>query len=435
MAQERCLTPEALLCQRVSAASIRALAKQVEFTQRKRKVDPVCFLLSVVFTVGEASGACLAAIRRHFSLSGLIQLARSSLWKRFSRAFYRVMHGVIRQVEQHAQSHPPASRGLLGPFADVVAFDCTVLALPKALCTLWPATRQHMEAACKVLTAVRAVTGELLSHFIVAERTSDHRFIQVIRFQPGVLYLFDLGFVSGFAWRVIQHARAYFVSRMPTSCQPVITNVYGPSVSKHATGKRLKDIAPQIRHHPMDVQATFTVRKPGSDVVVGTVSCRVVGVWNPRTKRHQYFVTNIPVDWMTGLLCAQLYRLRWEVETFYKVGKSGLGLGDIRTTRPHVIRTLIEAALLRSTLTLTARTIAEGTLPIGTWINPSAWAHVFRQLFAPLFRRLTTSAHRSPMRTALSWRHLAALAMDPNRHRMPMRIQCLQQQPQGYSMA
>jgi hypothetical protein len=64
--------------------------------------------------------------------------------------------------------------------------------------------------------------------------------------------------------------------------------------------------------------------------------------------------------------------LRWEVETFDKVNKSGLGLDELTSAKPHIVRTLVMAALLRSSLAMMSKRQAEAQLPADRWINPMA---------------------------------------------------------------
>jgi hypothetical protein len=407
---------EELLCQDITKEEIWQKAKEVGFIKRVRKVNPVGFLLSLIFSLDQADGQSLAQILRHLLLTGVIHLVRSSFWDRMNTSLDHLMRWVITRLQVASEFHSPRLKGTLKGFTDVIALDCTILTLPDTLATVWPATRQNIASAVKVFTQIRVLTGELLKSHIVPERTPDHRFCHVLRWRPGCLYLFDLGFVSGYVWQCIEKANAYFVSRMHSSTQPIITQCYAGSVSRRYRGKRLKDIAHHYAHHTMDVQCSFAVRRPMSDTIIGQVSCRVIGIWNPRTKQHHFYVTNI--SWLEGHLFAQLYRLRWEVELFYKLGKSGLGLGRIKTKQPHIIRILIRAALIRSTLALKAKIIAEGYLPLGCWINPLAWVKIIRHFLCPSLVSLLYFSSN----IACSWQALAFLAIDPNKHRMPLRV-------------
>lgn len=113
-----------------------------------------------------------------------------------------------------------------------------------------------------------------------------------------------------------------------------------------------------------------------------------------------------------------MYRLRWEVETFYKTAKSGLGLNELAFTKPHVIEIFVRAALLRASVAMQAKQAAEGKLPRELWLNPGQWLAVWRQVVEHLIEKLLeVRRHRLPW----TWTDLAFLATDPNRSRPPMR--------------
>ena len=121
---------------------------------------------------------------------------------------------------------------------------------------------------------------------------------------------------------------------------------------------------------------------------------------------------------------AKLYRLRWEVETFYKTGKSGLGLDEITSRKPHIVRILVKGALVRSTIAMQAKCEAENNLPAGQWINPLEWVQVWRVAVEAVLLALVGHGSRDPA-SGHSWSFLAALARDPNVKRPPTRWSCL----------
>ena len=51
----------------------------------------------------------------------------------------------------------------------------------------------------------------------------------------------------------------------------------------------------------------------------------------------------------------QIYRLRWEVELFFKRAKSGSGMNKLRSRKKHIVLTLLYAALIRTTLAMRAK--------------------------------------------------------------------------------
>jgi hypothetical protein len=129
-------------------------------------------------------------------------------------------------------------------------------------------------------------------------------------------------------------------------------------------------------------------------------------------------VTNLPVEEFSPELVEQLYRLRWEVETFYRMAKSGFGMNELSTEQPHVVRALVRSALVRTTIAMQARIEAEGFVDTGRWINPTQWIIVWRTVLPDLLRE---AIQRTGITCHHTWATLARSATDPNRRRPPTR--------------
>lgn len=108
------------------------------------------------------------------------------------------------------------------------------------------------------------------------------------------------------------------------------------------------------------------------------------------------------------------------METFYKAGKSGLGLHELGSSKPHIVRTLVKAALIRASIAMQAKCAAEQNLPPGRWINPHQWVQVWRIAIEALLRPL-----RAGLVQGYTWCQLALTALDPNLGRPPTRWRCL----------
>ena len=147
---------------------------------------------------------------------------------------------------------------------------------------------------------------------------------------------------------------------------------------------------------------------------------RVVAVWNKVERRYQIYVTNVPPHRFTAEQVAASYRLRWTVERFYVAAKSGMGLDRITSRKPHIVKTLIRAALLRCTVAMQAKREAEKQLPPGRWMNPLMWTKVWRSRVGDMLLGRWLNGGRS--RDPTTWSRLAQLAMDPDRRRLSPRV-------------
>jgi hypothetical protein len=61
---------------------------------------------------------------------------------------------------------------------------------------------------------------------------------------------------------------------------------------------------------------------------------------------------------------------------FYKTGKSGLGLGELSSSRPHIVITRAHAVLIRVTVAMQAKRMEDEHVASNRWINPGAWVRL-----------------------------------------------------------
>ena len=421
MARAQDTSPRSLLHRLVPPSRIRRQARRLGVFKRLRKIDPVDFLLTVVFSLGRRDGQSIAGLRRSFALNMGVRVARSSFWDRFTPSFERLLHWLVRRLEDVAMKQEPHLPGPFAAFKDLVAVDATVVACKRARTPVIDGKKKSPPSV-KVYTWIRALTGELLGHRILAGKINDVRAVLPEAWSEGVLYLFDMGFTSAYLWNRVQKDGAYFLTRLKSNIGPTIT-MANRRYRRHRNpaGIRLRMMCRRLKRTLVDVQCRFDLREPGEREVIGSVEFRVIAVWNIKERKHHFYVTNVPPCILRPDLVADGYRLRWEVETFYKVGKSGFGLGDIRARRQHVIDALIQAALIRASVAMQAMRYAESTIPKLRWLNLHLWSIVWREAVEKMVASLRTYM-RTGLRTEVRWDWLAHLAIDPNRKRRPTRV-------------
>lgn len=424
MARAQDTSPTAFLHRLVPPADIQAAAVQVGFVKRRRKIDPVAFLVATVLSVCGRGEESLAAMRRSLAARAGILVVRSAFWDRWTPAFEALVAWLLGRLQAASATSPPEYTGLLRGFKDVIAQDSTVMKVDSRLKKLWPGTRKSSSpAAIKAHTRVRVLTGELLWHRITGERHADSHAFGIGHWAKDILFLFDRGYASASLWWRIHRVGGYFLTRLPNSYRPevVAVNRKHRGRARKLEGQSLRDAEKGLKRRLLDIQCRFRVKVRPYGKEKGRRfdhPFRVVGVWNPKTKEYHYYVTNIPADRIPAEQLADIYRLRWEVETFYKTAKGGLGLGEMDTSKPHIVRTLVRAALIRATLAMRAKCLAERNAPEGRWINPQQWVRVWRELLVHL---CATALRALRLAVNFSWRHLALLALDPNVKRIPTR--------------
>ncbi len=73
-----------------------------------------------------------------------------------------------------------------------------------------------------------------------------------------------------------------------------------------------------------------------------TLSCRVVGFWNPCEKCYHWYMTNLTA---AAHVIYPLYRLRWQIELVFKACKNSLNANRIPSTEKPIIENLLLASL------------------------------------------------------------------------------------------
>jgi hypothetical protein len=153
-----------------------------------------------------------------------------------------------------------------------------------------------------------------------------------LKFAPGDLLLLDRGFVD-FAWLYsLQQGRVGFVTRLPKNIRyrvlqknplPVDSGVLADQIIRLST-KYSRE------HYPEDL--------------------RLVHYQDPETGKEYVFLTNLPK--LPALAVADLYRQRWQIETFFKWIKQNLKVKTFYGTSENAVLIQIWTALIAYLLLL-----------------------------------------------------------------------------------
>jgi hypothetical protein len=427
------ITPlESFLKSRVPVGEIRSNARRLGVVKRQRTVEPAALLFAVVLLVCDRGSRTLAAMHKRLALRFGIVVARSTFWDRLTPQFEALVDWLLERLRTLSAATRPTYRGMLRGFVDVVAVDSTVIKVHDSLSNIWKGTRKSSaKAALKVHTFVRAVTGELLRYRITAEAHADCRAFAIGHWARGMLFLFDRGYSSASLWWRVHRVGGFFVTRLPGMYSPEVgrVNRRHRGRARGLTGRPLRQALEGLKRAVVDVTCDFKVHVRPYGKQRGRRfehPFRVLGVWDAKRKAYALYVTNVSPDRMSPTEVAEVYRLRWEVETFYKTGKSGLGLNELTSKKPHIVRTMVKAALVRASIAMQAKCEAEKNLPAHHWINPGQWVRIWRTAADMVLAALVTGA-RLAASSWMDWRSLAELARDPNIKRPPTRWSCMQE--------
>lgn len=410
------MSPKTFIWKLVEFEQIESHAREHGFFLRQRLLKLLPFMVTILFSFGS-----LADLRRRYaSLVDGKGLARTAWNERFNPKLVALTAFIAGFLQQLAESKPPRMKGPLRGLKDVIAVDSTVVPLHPAL---EPVFRGCTGAALKIHTRVRALTGELLRHRITAGARADCHSLGFDWRDAKKLFLFDRGYASATLWFRAHRVSAFFCTRLPTNYKPWIAavNKTHRGRSRGLVGKSLRAELKRVKRSRIDVMCRFRVHIRGRNGQRGRyeyVLFRVVGIWNIETRRYHLYVTNLPAEDYESSLISDLYRLRWEVETFYRLGKGILGLDHLRTAKSKsVALILVRCALIRHSVTMQACCLARSSLTGRQRINTEQWARVFQERMES---RLALEI-LGLLRLVTPWVDLIHFALDPNLSRNPHR--------------
>lgn len=416
-------TPLDLLCATLTdVVGLRERARDLGVTQRQGKIDVYALLVTVILGVAVRGPTAIAQLGHLLAEVTGVRLARSSVWDRFTPPFRDLVQHVLDEEVRRARGREVRPPGVLAGFKDVIAVDATVVKVDDSLKSVWKGTRQNTaQAALKVHAWVRAFTGELLKYRITADAHGDGTAFGVDHQLRGCLVLVDKGYSSPSLWRRIQNVGGYFLTRLPKDRDPEIVRELRRhrGRARKLAGRSLRAALQGAQRHIVDVAALFRcrVRKYRTTTNRWTEEpFRVVAV-RQRDGTYEVFVTNAPPDVLPAEAVQRTYRLRWEVETFFKTAKSGSGLPELPSTKQHIVETLVYASLLRATTSMQALAAfrAETAAALGVVINPGQWQKWWNRQLLMLLDRVVDASRQ------LSRREIALMLADPNVGRPPNR--------------
>ena len=132
----------------------------------------------------------------------------------------------------------------------------------------------------------------------------------------------------------------WFVCRLKANSLPIITKVV-KGVAKRRIGKPLtKDI--NLRGPIVEIYGKFNL--PGKK----SIELRLIGFRFPKTNEYRWYVTNLPESMMLAEWIYPVYRLRWQIELFFKSIKSTFNADQITSENENIALTTCYSSILSS---------------------------------------------------------------------------------------
>jgi len=331
----------------VSPEDIVDAAMRLGAIKRQRKIDVPALVQATIAAMTPTPGAETTAMANYVGLTGE-KLAPSSFYDRFSDEFAELMAELaMRAVDAvRAVSEDEKTRDLgvlLERFTDVRAVDSTCHTL-KCLAKDWaPSTSGKRPAGVKFHTVISLRDNLPVEEpAMTAQRRHDSAAMPDAALSPGSLSLFDLGYVDVKRFIDASERGAHFVTRFKESHNPEIVRVHrGVGPRRQIRWMRVNDAIGAVLFDDrglIDIDVRLVHREREAII-------RAVSVADESGDRHWY-LTTIDRETLSPRDIADVYRLRWDIELFFKQLKSGAGLSALLAWRASAIRCFLCARVV-----------------------------------------------------------------------------------------
>jgi hypothetical protein len=331
------------------------------FVKRQSKMTAEAFTQTMVLGILDNPEASLNDLVQISAKLG-VEISEPGLHGRINDEAVALLKSLLDSSLRQFAAQGAVPVEVLAQFSRVDMLDSTQITLPKALAPYFAGYNSAgTEAALKIQLSVDYLKGRLNALQIGAGRVPDQTCDLAVQLAtPDSLQLFDMGYAVLERLRRIEDQRAYFLTPLKTR-----TNVYGQA--DDATSLDLADwLDKQAADRSIVDQWVFV----GDDdrLPVRLVAYRLSPAQvakrrrqahhNARKKKRQVtqrhlrllawglMITNVPSALLPAEALITLYRVRWQIELFFKLCKSQFRLAVVGPWRRQRLLCQLYARLI-----------------------------------------------------------------------------------------
>ena len=315
-------------------------AYQIGAIKRLRAQHPLDVLLALVrCAVGDEHRSVATARRQFHDLTGFMP-EESSFYERLTPGLADLGWEMFLQVlaRSNRVQRKAVARALGVHVRDIRVVDGSSVMLPQRAAAHFPSTDSKL-GGFKLTTTLSLLEDLVVNVRVTDARQHDRKAFELPNDVRSVLWLMDRGYSDHKLFAQIDAGKGTFIIRLKTTSQPVVTAIRSGLAKAHR-GQPLARTLPCFG--VVDVDARFTVGR-GSRVF------RVIGIPVANTKQGEpgwvWLATNLPTR-VAAATVGAFYRLRWTIETLFKILKSVGRLDELRSGNPAVVQVFIAATLI-----------------------------------------------------------------------------------------
>lgn len=331
---------------------LQAIAEDLRLVERRRGYHAGLVAVSIVLSALQRSTDTqgrLADARNVYEMLGG-GATRESGFRKVARKVAPVLQEILsrRLVRLAATATTPELRGRLSAFRDVLIPDGCGFKLASALASTYAGTGTDSEMKLHAVYSVRA--GGLVSLSESAGNVHDNDGFTPA-WQPGALYIWDLGYND--YGRVVDatKAGALVLQRLKSGANPKVIASFSEGGHRRelkcddGSDVRLEEAcAVGLVHKQRVLDLDAELRVDGVTAIV-----RIVCV--PFGGEDRYYLTTLSRAEFSPHDVAEIYRLRWEVELFFRGLKGAVRLDEVRRLEnKESLHTIVYGTLLAAVL-------------------------------------------------------------------------------------
>ena len=327
----------------LSEEVLNTVGKRTEFSQRMRKLTPARAVWTFVTGLASGTANTLADFVRLFGDLTGETIAYKPFHDRLSNpTFPDLMRTTLASLM--SQLTVPILQGKsrnLKRFSDILVQDGSSFALNDGLSEIYPGRFTKVSpAAVEVHCTYSLYKGQATEFGVAPDKDPERTYLPKPDSLRGKLILFDRGYTCYEYGSAVKAAGGDFIGRVKDkNFNPTILKCFrGFSDKRGLVGKKLKDLVLPKSNVDLLIE--------GKDTHGKAHQLRLVLFYVARKDIHIYLLTSLsPLEFPPSIV-ASLYRLRWQVELFFKECKSYTKLQKFMTKDHCIVEGLIWASLL-----------------------------------------------------------------------------------------
>jgi IS4 transposase len=403
---------------------VRRRARELGVVRRRRKVDVVALVNSLVLGFDGGKKRTIAGLRRAYERSTGTTLAASAFYDRLTPELAQLLRELVGDAFANLDRAGTRMQHALEAFERVFIADGSLVRFHDSLEADYPSVwTNYMKASAK-LHVVMDAAGRIPKQVdVVPGSRHDLNVISIGPWLKGGLLLVDLAYYQGDFFKAIEQEHGFVLCRLKKHARFRIVSSENGSLD----GVTIQHAVRVMHGKSFDVQVDYLYRRiRRRDFSYRHVEMRVVAIWREDLGVHRLYVTNAPASMLALEQVPAVYALRWEIELLFRELKMLYRIEQMPSGRRGATECLLYAALLALALSRRLQKLVTGAETSVLKPNsPERWSHIFCVLAWDILELSSLPRRR---RRSLGNRLISVLrheARDPNRTRLllPTRAQ------------